>query len=68
MVIRWELLLKQLRQEGADVVGFNCRSGPNGIMRAIDSINAEVKLPLSVFPNAGIPDYVDGKYMYYGIA
>jgi methionine synthase I (cobalamin-dependent)/5,10-methylenetetrahydrofolate reductase len=53
-----------LRQEGADVVGFNCRSGPNGIMRAIDSINAEVKLPLSVFPNAGIPDYVDGKYMF----
>ncbi|BBH19638.1 bifunctional homocysteine S-methyltransferase/5,10-methylenetetrahydrofolate reductase [Paenibacillus baekrokdamisoli] len=53
-----------LRLEGADVVGFNCRSGPNGIMRAIDSIHAEVKLPLSVFPNAGIPDYVDGKYMY----
>ena len=45
-------------------MGFNCRSGPNGIMRAIDSINGTVKLPLSVFPNAGIPDYVDGKYTY----
>ncbi|MBM7563515.1 bifunctional homocysteine S-methyltransferase/methylenetetrahydrofolate reductase [Paenibacillus sacheonensis] len=55
---------ESLRLEGADVVGFNCRSGPNGILRAIDSINAEVKLPLSVFPNAGIPDYVDGKYQY----
>ncbi|MBW7474170.1 bifunctional homocysteine S-methyltransferase/methylenetetrahydrofolate reductase [Paenibacillus oenotherae] len=53
-----------LRDEGADVVGFNCRSGPNGILRAIDSVEGEIKLPLSVFPNAGIPDYVDGKYMF----
>ncbi|MCQ6560358.1 bifunctional homocysteine S-methyltransferase/methylenetetrahydrofolate reductase [Paenibacillus mendelii] len=55
---------ERLRQEGADVVGFNCRSGPNGIKRAIDAIGAEVVLPLSVFPNAGLPDYVDGKYMF----
>ncbi|RAP78115.1 bifunctional homocysteine S-methyltransferase/methylenetetrahydrofolate reductase [Paenibacillus montanisoli] len=54
----------RLRQEGADVVGFNCRSGPNGILRAIDSIVGDVELPLSVFPNAGIPDYVDGKYKF----
>ncbi|CAH1207250.1 Bifunctional homocysteine S-methyltransferase/5,10-methylenetetrahydrofolate reductase [Paenibacillus plantiphilus] len=55
---------ERVRSAGADVVGFNCRSGPNGIMRAIDSIAEEIKLPLSVFPNAGIPDYVDGKYMF----
>lgn len=54
----------QLQAAGADVVGFNCRSGPNGIMRAIDSITGPVGLPLSVYPNAGIPDYVDGKYTY----
>ncbi|NIK75728.1 homocysteine S-methyltransferase [Paenibacillus castaneae] len=54
----------QLQAAGADVVGFNCRSGPNGIMRAIDSINGPIGLPLSVYPNAGIPDYVDGKYTY----
>ncbi|MGO4372122.1 bifunctional homocysteine S-methyltransferase/methylenetetrahydrofolate reductase [Paenibacillus sp. 2TAB19] len=53
-----------LRQEGADVVGLNCRSGPNGIMRAIDTIDGPIGLPLSVFPNAGFPDYVDGKYTY----
>ncbi|MFB9330570.1 bifunctional homocysteine S-methyltransferase/methylenetetrahydrofolate reductase [Paenibacillus aurantiacus] len=55
---------EQLKDEGADVVGFNCRSGPNGILRAIDAIGADAPLPLSVFPNAGIPDYVDGKYTY----
>lgn len=54
----------QLQAEGADVVGFNCRSGPNGIMRAIDSINGQIELPLSIYPNAGIPDYIDGKYSY----
>lgn len=54
----------QLQDAGADVVGFNCRSGPNGIMRAIDSIEGPVGLPLSVYPNAGIPDYIDGKYTY----
>lgn len=53
-----------LQEDGADVVGFNCRSGPNGIMRAIDSIEGTVGLPLSVYPNAGIPDYIDGKYTY----
>ncbi|SDW59333.1 bifunctional homocysteine S-methyltransferase/methylenetetrahydrofolate reductase [Paenibacillus sp. CF384] len=58
------IAFNNLKQEGADVVGFNCRSGPNGIMRAIDSIVGEIVLPLSVFPNAGIPDYVDGKYMF----
>ncbi|MFF2093589.1 bifunctional homocysteine S-methyltransferase/methylenetetrahydrofolate reductase [Paenibacillus sp. NPDC058174] len=54
----------QLQLAGADVVGFNCRSGPNGIMRAIDAISGPVQLPMSIFPNAGIPDYVDGKYTY----
>ncbi|MFF2484136.1 bifunctional homocysteine S-methyltransferase/methylenetetrahydrofolate reductase [Paenibacillus sp. NPDC058071] len=54
----------RLTQAGADVVGFNCRTGPNGLLRAIDSIGGPVELPLSVFPNAGIPDYVDGKYSY----
>ncbi|GLX68389.1 bifunctional homocysteine S-methyltransferase/methylenetetrahydrofolate reductase [Paenibacillus glycanilyticus] len=53
-----------LKDEGADVIGFNCRSGPNGIMRAVDAIGGSIELPLSVFPNAGIPDYVDGKYAY----
>ncbi|AZN42081.1 bifunctional homocysteine S-methyltransferase/methylenetetrahydrofolate reductase [Paenibacillus albus] len=55
---------EQLKQAGADVVGFNCRSGPNGILRAIDAIVGDIPLPLSVFPNAGIPDYVDGKYSF----
>ncbi len=55
---------QQLKKLGADVVGFNCHSGPNGILKAVESIEGPVHLPLSVYPNAGIPDYVDGKYSY----
>ncbi len=53
-----------LRDQGADVVGFNCRLGPNGIMRAIEKFEWPSKMPLSVFPNAGLADYVDGQYTY----
>ncbi|MFC0216058.1 bifunctional homocysteine S-methyltransferase/methylenetetrahydrofolate reductase [Paenibacillus chartarius] len=54
----------RLRDAGADVVGFNCRSGPNGIMRALEKLAIPDGLFTSVFPNAGMPDYVDGKYSF----
>lgn len=55
---------RRLKAEGADVVGFNCRSGPNAILRAMETIPRDLGVPLSVFPNAGIADYVDGKVEY----
>jgi len=55
---------RRLEAAGADAVGFNCESGPNGILRAIDALGGEVNLPISVFPNAGGADYVDGKITY----
>lgn len=53
-----------LHQEGADVLGFNCHSGPNGIMSVMSRLDGPLTLPLSVFPNAGLADYVDGEYIY----
>lgn len=59
---------QRLVELGADVVGFNCRTGPNGILKQVDQLlsdNGELFAnKLSVYPNAGIPDYVDGKYEY----
>jgi len=55
---------RRLEAAGADAVGFNCESGPNGILHAIDALDGAVKLPISVFPNAGGADYVDGKITY----
>ncbi|AJS57856.1 bifunctional homocysteine S-methyltransferase/methylenetetrahydrofolate reductase [Paenibacillus sp. IHBB 10380] len=53
-----------VQDSGADVIGFNCRTGPNGIMRAVETLGGQLTVPVSVFPNAGIPDYVDGEYRY----
>lgn len=53
-----------VRDAGADVIGFNCRSGPHGILNALGQVPDSIQVPMSVYPNAGIPDYVDGKYMY----
>jgi methionine synthase I (cobalamin-dependent)/5,10-methylenetetrahydrofolate reductase len=55
---------KQLQDTGASVVGFNCQTGPNGILRALEKIVSVVSGPYSVFSNAGLPGYVDGKYTY----
>ncbi|WP_217557675.1 bifunctional homocysteine S-methyltransferase/methylenetetrahydrofolate reductase [Paenibacillus sp. GbtcB18] len=54
----------RLKEEGADVIGFNCRTGPNGILRSLQGVAQLSDIPFSVFPNAGIPDYVDGRYSY----
>ncbi|GIO83756.1 bifunctional homocysteine S-methyltransferase/5,10-methylenetetrahydrofolate reductase [Paenibacillus faecis] len=50
--------------EGADVLGFNCHSGPKGIMSVMSRLGGPLNVPLSVFPNAGLADYVDGEYIY----
>jgi methionine synthase I (cobalamin-dependent)/5,10-methylenetetrahydrofolate reductase len=62
--VEWKDAFRQLHQSGADVIGFNCRSGPNGLMRSLEKVSGQADVPFSIFPNAGIPDYVDGKYMY----
>ncbi|GIO30641.1 MULTISPECIES: bifunctional homocysteine S-methyltransferase/methylenetetrahydrofolate reductase [Paenibacillus] len=53
-----------VQQEGADIIGFNCRTGPNGILSAIKSLDGHLPAPVSVYPNAGVADYVDGEYRY----
>ncbi|WP_199617823.1 bifunctional homocysteine S-methyltransferase/methylenetetrahydrofolate reductase [Paenibacillus alkalitolerans] len=55
---------RMLRDEGADVVGFNCRIGPYGIIRLLEGMDRAALEPISVFPNAGLPAYVDGRFSY----
>jgi methionine synthase I (cobalamin-dependent)/5,10-methylenetetrahydrofolate reductase len=54
----------KLKQAGADVVGLNCRVGPNGILRTMETLHVQDIVPLSIFPNAGLPDYEDGTFSY----
>jgi methionine synthase I (cobalamin-dependent)/5,10-methylenetetrahydrofolate reductase len=53
-----------LEEDGADIIGFNCRTGPMGIKRALRTLQGSLTLPVSVYPNAGVADYVDGEYKY----
>jgi homocysteine S-methyltransferase len=55
---------QKLQADGASVIGFNCHTGPNGILRALEKIVPSVHGPYSVFSNAGLPGYVDGRYTY----
>jgi homocysteine S-methyltransferase len=59
---------ERLLGSGADIAGFNCHSGPLGIMRTLEKLadgpDMQAAEPVSVFPNAGLPSYADGKFSY----
>lgn len=55
---------RRLRELGADVVGINCAKGPAGILRALREVAIDDGVLLSAFPNAGLPAFVDGRYIY----
>lgn len=54
----------QLEALGADVVGLNCRLGPHHMVLALEKIPLPKKAFLSAYPNASLPDYVDGQMVY----
>ena len=53
-----------LADAGADVVGFNCSSGPRAVLAAALEALETVDVPLAAKPNAGIPRQVDGRLLY----
>jgi methionine synthase / methylenetetrahydrofolate reductase(NADPH) len=61
---RLDEAFRQLLDAGADVVGLNCRVGPYGLLRAFEHLQIPEKAILSAFPNAGLPEWVDGEYVY----
>lgn len=58
--------LHQLEQLGADIVGMNCRLGPHHTIRSLEAVPLPNKAFLSAYPNASLPEYVDGVYAYAG--
>lgn len=54
----------RLEQLGADVVGLNCRLGPHHMIRALESVQIPEHAALSAYPNASLPDYVEGRLVY----
>ena len=54
----------QLDRWGADVIGVNCSVGPSAMLAVIERLRAVTDKPLSVQPNAGPPNMVDGRTLY----
>jgi homocysteine S-methyltransferase len=59
-----EAAAARLTEWGADAVGCNCSGGPATVLRAIERMRGATHLPLAAMPNAGLPQFVDGRAIY----
>lgn len=48
----------------ADVIGANCGRGVRCVLSAVTEMTAAGDFLVSAFPNAGLPEYVDGRYLF----
>ena len=51
---------------GVDVIGVNCATGPEEMWEPVRHLSRHSRRPISVIPNAGLPEVVDGE-MRYGL-
>ena len=49
---------------GVAALGVNCSTGPALVLDAIERMERVTDLPLIAYPNAGIPQMVDGRRLY----
>ena len=56
--------LDALIAAGADVVGANCGRGVRCVMAAVEVMTGTSDCLVSAFPNAGLPAFVDGRYIF----
>jgi len=59
-----EHVARKLSALDVDVIGANCSVGPELMLRVIERLRTATSLPLSVQPNAGLPEVVDGRVIY----
>lgn len=59
-----EHVARTLTELDVDVVGANCSVGPELMLRVIERLSSATHLPLSVQPNAGMPEVVEGRVIY----
>jgi homocysteine S-methyltransferase len=55
----------RLREAGADVTGLNCHFGPTLAEKLLQELTVHRGELISVFPNAGRPQYFEGRYLYH---
>jgi methionine synthase I (cobalamin-dependent)/5,10-methylenetetrahydrofolate reductase len=55
---------KKLREEGADIVGINGTCGPQASLQLLTRLDVGVDDRLAVYPNAGKPEFYEGRFNY----
>ncbi|HKO22197.1 MAG TPA: bifunctional homocysteine S-methyltransferase/methylenetetrahydrofolate reductase, partial [Candidatus Eisenbacteria bacterium] len=47
-----------------DLLGANCSVGPQKLLEIVERLKRRSDLPISVMPNAGLPRFVHGRFVY----
>lgn len=56
--------VKELSRMDVDVIGANCGRGPQDVLSVIKKMASTSNIKLSAQPNAGLPRFMDGKFIY----
>ena len=59
-----EKCMKELEENGADVVGSNCTLNSENMLGLLKEIKKHAKLPIIIQANAGKPQIINGKVEY----
>ena len=59
-----ESLIEEIASLKVDVLGMNCSVGPKSMLEALEKLKNLTTLPISVQPNAGVPQNVAGRNIY----
>jgi homocysteine S-methyltransferase len=56
--------VRAIESSGAQGVGVNCGRGFADALKVVQELVRRTDLPVLAMPNAGLPDFVDGRYVY----
>jgi len=59
-----EDVVRQTQTLGVNVLGANCSVGPQKLLEIVQRLRRKTELPISVMPNAGLPRFVSGRFLY----
>ncbi len=53
-----------LQAAGADIIGVNCSTGPDKMVKIVSQMKSVSEVPIIAKPNAGMPKVVDGETVF----
>jgi len=55
---------ESLKEYKIDAIGLNCSVGPKSMLEALESLKSITTIPISIQPNAGVPQNIGGRNIY----